>query len=76
MIKVRVEIPFRLKDAKKDYVPNDIIEVTEETLDRIRAVNINMVSVIAKGGESAASAPAPAPKKKSNTGAKKKSSAK
>ena len=46
MKKVRVEIPFHLGETDTDYVPNDIIVVTEEALAKIKAVNVNMVSVL------------------------------
>lgn len=44
--RVKVEIPFHLSATKTDHIKGDIITVSEETLAKIRAVNINMVSVI------------------------------
>ena len=44
----RVLIPFTLSDTKKDYVPNDEIELTDEQLSRVRAINVNMVEVVSK----------------------------
>lgn len=46
MKRVRVEIPFHLKATKTDHKPGDILTVDEETLARIQAVNINMVTVL------------------------------
>ncbi len=43
---VKVLIPFHLSDTKKDYVANDKIEVTDEQLTKIKAVNVNMVEVL------------------------------
>lgn len=45
MKKVRVEIPFYEKTAGKTYKKGDEIEVSEEMLASIRAVNVNMVVV-------------------------------
>ena len=46
MKRVKVEIPFHMNATGKDHVPGDVIDVDIETLDRIRAVNVNMVSVL------------------------------
>ncbi len=46
MKRVKVEIPFHLIATNTVHVPGDVIEVSEEQLARIRAVNINMVSVL------------------------------
>jgi hypothetical protein len=46
MLKVKVELPFHRAETDKDLKPGDEIIVSEEELARIRAVNINMVSVI------------------------------
>lgn len=47
MKRVKVEIPFHMIATNTDHVPGDVIEVSEEQLARIRAVNVNMVSVLA-----------------------------
>lgn len=47
MKRVKVEIPFHMIATDTDHVPGDVIEVSEEQLARIRAVNVNMVSVLA-----------------------------
>ena len=44
----KVLIPFTLSDTKKDYVPDDLIELTDEQLARVRAINVNMVEVVRK----------------------------
>lgn len=46
MKKVEVLIPFHNKDTKKDQVVGDVIEVSEERLAEIRAINVNMVQVL------------------------------
>lgn len=46
MKRVQVLIPFHMSATNTDHVPNDIIEVTEETLAKIRAINVNMVLVL------------------------------
>lgn len=46
MKRVRVLIPFHSKATNKDQKVNDIIEVTDEQLANIRAVNVNMVLVL------------------------------
>lgn len=46
MKRVKVEIPFHLIATNTVHVPGDVIEVSEEQLARIKAVNINMVSVL------------------------------
>lgn len=43
MKRVQVLIPFHRLETDKDCEVNDIIEVSEEELARIRKVNINMV---------------------------------
>ena len=42
----RVLIPFTLSDTKKSYVPDDEIELTDEQLARVKAINVNMVLVV------------------------------
>lgn len=48
-MKCKVEIPFHLIATNTDHVPGDVIEVSEEQLAKIRAVNVNMVSVLDDG---------------------------
>ena len=45
-MKVRVLIPFTSKALDKDCVIGDVIEVTEQQLADIKAVNVNMVEVV------------------------------
>ena len=47
MKRIEVLIPFHLIATNTDHVPGDIIEVSEEQLAKIRAINVNMVSVLA-----------------------------
>lgn len=46
MKRVQVLIPFYMKATNTEHIPGDIIEVSEETLDKIKAVNVNMVQVL------------------------------
>ena len=46
MKSVKVLIPFHNKDTKVDQVPGDVINVSEERLEEIRAINVNMVLVL------------------------------
>jgi hypothetical protein len=46
MKRVRVLIPFHSRATNKDLEVDDIIEVTDEQLANIRAVNVNMVLVL------------------------------
>jgi hypothetical protein len=46
MKRVKVLIPFHFKDANKDLVAGDVIEVSDEQLAKIRAINVNMVLVL------------------------------
>lgn len=46
MKRVEVLIPFHMAATNTDHVPGDVIEVSEEQLAKIRAVNVNMVSVL------------------------------
>ena len=48
MLRVEVLIPFHRLETDTDHVPGDKIEVSEEELARIRAVNVNMVAVISE----------------------------
>lgn len=57
---VKVEIPFHRLETDTDQAHGDILTVSEEELARIRAVNINMVSVLGEATDQAV----PAPKKK------------
>lgn len=60
MLRVKVLIPFHRLETDTDHVPEDVIEVSESELARIRSVNVNMVLVL---GE--AEAEEPKPKRKS-----------
>lgn len=51
MKRAEVLIPFRMAATDTDHVPGDIIEVSEEQLAKIRAVNVNMVLVIGDAPE-------------------------
>ena len=46
MIRTKVLLPFYSKATGKYQEPNDVIEVTEEQLAAIKAVNVNMVLVL------------------------------
>lgn len=46
MKRVKVLIPFHFKDANKDLIEGDVIEVSDEQLAKIRAINVNMVLVL------------------------------
>lgn len=46
MKRVEVMIPFHMSATNTDHVPGDIIEVSEETLANILAINVNMVAVL------------------------------
>lgn len=46
MKRVEVLIPFHNADTKVDQVAGDVIEVSEEKLAKIRAINVNMVLVL------------------------------
>ena len=63
---VEVLIPFHMNATNTDHKPGDTIEVSEVQLAKIRAVNVNMVSVIADITEPAADVTEPAaePEKK------------
>lgn len=56
MKRIRVEIPFILKEADRRCVPGEILSVSEEQLGRMRAINPNLVSVL--GEEDAPAQPA------------------
>ena len=66
MKRVEVLIPFHMIATKTDHKAGDIIEVSDAQLANIRAVNINMVSVLADVAEPAADTTEPAaePEKK------------
>ena len=57
---VEVLIPFHMNATNTDHKPGDTIEVSEVQLAKIRAVNVNMVSVIADITEPAADVTEPA----------------
>lgn len=46
MKRCEVLIPFHMIATNTDHVPGDIIEVSEEQLAKIQAVNVNMVLVL------------------------------
>ena len=46
MKRVEVLIPFHMTATNTDYVPGDVIEVSDEQLAKIQAVNVNMVMVL------------------------------
>ena len=46
MKQVQVLIPFHMIATDTDHVPGEVIEVSEEQLERIQAVNVNMVLVL------------------------------
>lgn len=46
MKRVEVLIPFHSRATNKDHIKGDVIEVTDEQLADIRAVNVNMVLVL------------------------------
>ena len=45
-MRVEVLLPFHMAATDTDHVPGDIIEVSEEQLAKIRAINVNMVLVL------------------------------
>lgn len=51
---VEVLIPFHLSDTNADHNPGDVITVSEDQLARIKALNINMVSVLGDAPEAEA----------------------
>ena len=51
MKRVEVLIPFHMAATDTDHVCGDIIEVSEEQLAKIRAINVNMVSVLGDAEE-------------------------
>jgi hypothetical protein len=51
MIKVKVLLPFYSKATGNYQEPDDVIEVTEEQLAAIKAVNVNMVLVLGDAEE-------------------------
>ena len=67
MKRVKVLIPFTDKITGEDRETGDIIEVSDERLAEIKAVNVNMVIVI---GDTE-----PTPKKKTANSSKKKENA-
>lgn len=62
MKRVKVLIPFHSRATGKDQVPDDIIEVTDEQLAEIRAVNVNMVLVLTEEKPKAKAEDKPKPK--------------
>ena len=68
MKRVKVLIPFTDKVTGKDHNTDDIIEVSDERLAEIKAVNVNMVLVLGDAEQ-------PKPKKKAASSPKKKGNA-
>lgn len=66
MKRVLVLIPFHLIATNTDHKPGDVIEVSEEQLAKINAVNVNMVEVLGEAAKAAEveSAAEEKPKKK------------
>lgn len=46
MKRCEVLIPFHMIATNTDHVPGDVIEVSDEQLAKIKAVNVNMVLVL------------------------------
>lgn len=46
MKRCEVLIPFHMTATNTDHVPGDVIEVSDEQLAKIRAINVNMVLVL------------------------------
>jgi hypothetical protein len=46
MKRCEVMIPFHMKATDTDHVPGDVIEVSDEQLANIKAINVNMVLVL------------------------------
>ncbi len=46
MLRVKVELPFHRKETDALVGQGDVIVVSEEELQRIKAINVNMVSVL------------------------------
>ena len=65
MKRVKVLIAFHMIATDTDHEPGDVIEVSEEQLAKIRAVNVNMVDVLADADEAAQDKPEPTKKRKS-----------
>lgn len=61
MKRVKVLLPFYCKATGEYQEPDDIIEVTEEQLAKIRSINVNMVLVL---GDAEEKPKAKKPKKK------------
>ena len=57
MLRVEVLIPFHSRATNKDHIKGDIIEITEEQLADIRAVNVNMVLVLGEVTKKATTKP-------------------
>ena len=51
MKRVKVLVPFHLIATKTDHAPGDVIEVSDAQLAKIKAVNINMVTVLGEAKE-------------------------
>lgn len=66
MKRAKVLIPFTDRVTGKDYIPDDIIEVSDERLTEIKAVNVNMVLVIGDVEPKPKKKTASSPKNKEN----------
>ena len=51
MKRCEVLIPFHMSATNTDHVPGEVIEVSEEQLAKIKAVNVNMVLVLGDAEE-------------------------
>jgi hypothetical protein len=51
MKRVEVLLPFHMIATNTDHVPGDVIEVSDEQLTKIKAVNVNMVNVLGEADE-------------------------
>ena len=48
---VKVLIPFCLKETNEIHAVGDEIKLTDEQLERVKAININMVKVLGEAEE-------------------------
>ena len=64
MMRCEVLIPFHLKATNTNHVPGDIIVVSDAQLAKIRAVSVNMVSVLGEVEEKEETKPKRKPKAK------------
>lgn len=64
MKRCEVLIPFHLIATDTIHVPGDIIEISEEQLAKIQAINVNMVAVLGDVEEGEKSSEDEKPKRK------------